>query len=109
MADPCDTPTDAFPSSAAFDAINSTLQADAAERKEAINKAKAVVAFNIKNDKGQEESWYLDLKDKGVVGKGAAPEGGKADGEFKQLLHQIMNSILTRLRCYCSDSFPFGC
>ncbi|PYH70653.1 SCP2 sterol-binding domain-containing protein [Aspergillus vadensis CBS 113365] len=70
---------DAFPSSAAFDAINSTLQADAAERKEAINKAKAVVAFNIKNDKGQEESWYLDLKDKGVVGKGAAPEGGKAD------------------------------
>ncbi|GFN18526.1 hypothetical protein AtubIFM55763_008707 [Aspergillus tubingensis] len=70
---------DAFPSSAAFDAINSTLQADAAERKEAINKAKAVVAFNIKNDKGQEESWYLDLKDKGAVGKGAAPEGGKAD------------------------------
>ncbi|PWY64863.1 lipid transfer protein [Aspergillus eucalypticola CBS 122712] len=70
---------DAFPSSAAFDAINSTLQADAAERKEAINKAKAVVAFNIKNDKGQEESWYLDLKDKGVVGKGAAPEKGKAD------------------------------
>ncbi|CAK40058.1 fatty acid-binding protein [Aspergillus awamori] len=70
---------DAFPSSAAFDAINSTLQADAAERKEAINKAKAVVAFNIKNDKGKEESWYLDLKDKGVVGKGAAPEGGKAD------------------------------
>ncbi|GKZ86153.1 hypothetical protein AnigIFM56816_001004 [Aspergillus niger] len=70
---------DAFPSSAAFDAIHSTLQADAAERKEAINKAKAVVAFNIKNDKGKEESWYLDLKDKGVVGKGAAPEGGKAD------------------------------
>lgn len=44
-----------------------------------------MVAFNIKNDKGKEESWYLDLKDKGVVGKGAAPEGGKADGEFKQL------------------------
>lgn len=85
MAEHRHPPTDAFPSSAAFDAINSTLQADAAERKEAINKAKAVVAFNIKNDKGKEESWYLDLKDKGVVGKGAAPEGGKADGEFKQL------------------------
>ncbi|GKZ25398.1 hypothetical protein AbraIFM66951_002433 [Aspergillus brasiliensis] len=70
---------DAFPSSAAFDAIHSTLQADDAERKDAINKAKAVVAFNIKNDKGKEESWHLDLKDKGVVGKGAAPEGGKAD------------------------------
>ena len=24
----------------------------------------------------------MDFKDKGVVGKGPAPEGGKADGEF---------------------------
>lgn len=62
--------------------INSTLQADAAERQDAINKAKAVVAFNLKNSSGQEEAWHLDLKEKGVVGKGAAPEGGKADGEF---------------------------
>ncbi|PWY88360.1 lipid transfer protein [Aspergillus heteromorphus CBS 117.55] len=69
----------AFPSSAAFDAINATLQSDAAERKDAINKAKAIVAFNIKNAKGEEESWHLDLKDKGHVAKGAAPAGGKAD------------------------------
>ncbi|PYH94753.1 putative lipid transfer protein [Aspergillus ellipticus CBS 707.79] len=69
----------AFPSSAAFDAINAALQSDAAERKDAINKAKAVVAFNIKNSNGEEESWHLDLKDKGVVAKGAAPTGGKAD------------------------------
>ena len=74
--------TDAFPSSAAFDVINSTLQADAAERKDAIEKAKAVVAFNLKNKDGQEEAWHLDLKDQGVVAKGAAPAGGKADGEF---------------------------
>ncbi|RAL03846.1 SCP2 sterol-binding domain-containing protein, partial [Aspergillus ibericus CBS 121593] len=69
---------DAFPSSAAFDAINATLQADAAERKDAIDKAKAVIAFNIKNSQNKEGSWYLDLKEKGVVGQGAPP-GGKAD------------------------------
>ncbi|RJE21169.1 SCP-2 sterol transfer family [Aspergillus sclerotialis] len=70
---------DAFPSSAAFDLINSTLQSDAAERKDAVEKAKAVVAFTLKNADGKEESWYLDLKEKGEVGKGAAPSGGKAD------------------------------
>ncbi|RAL07411.1 SCP2 sterol-binding domain-containing protein [Aspergillus homomorphus CBS 101889] len=70
---------DAFPSSAAFDAIHSALQSDAGERKEAIDKAKAVVSFNIKNSKGEEESWHLDLKDKGVVGKGPAPQGSKPD------------------------------
>ncbi|PYH84254.1 putative lipid transfer protein [Aspergillus uvarum CBS 121591] len=70
---------DAFPSSAAFDVINAALQSDAGERKDAIEKAKAVVSFNLKNSEGKEESWYLDLKDKGVVGKGAAPQGGKAD------------------------------
>ncbi|KAF9886865.1 hypothetical protein FE257_010988 [Aspergillus nanangensis] len=69
----------AFPSSAAFDVINSVLQADAAERKDAVDKAKAIVSFNLKNEQGQEESWYLDLKNKGEVGKGAAPAGGKAD------------------------------
>ncbi|KAJ5087008.1 hypothetical protein NUU61_008315 [Penicillium alfredii] len=70
---------DSFPSSAAFDAINQTLQGDAAERKDAVNKAKAVVAFNLKNSSGEEKSWYLDLKEKGEVGEGAAPQGGKAD------------------------------
>ncbi|BCR82777.1 SCP2 sterol-binding domain-containing protein [Aspergillus chevalieri] len=70
---------DEFPSSAAFDVINATLQADENERKDAISKAKAVVAFNIKNDAGKEEAWHLDLKEKGVVAKGAAPAGGKAD------------------------------
>ncbi|KAJ5679843.1 hypothetical protein N7462_008087 [Penicillium macrosclerotiorum] len=70
---------DSFPSSAAFDVINDTLQADAAERKDAVDKAKAIVAFNLKNSKGEEQSWYLDLKNKGEVGEGAAPPGGKAD------------------------------
>ncbi|EAS36298.1 lipid transfer protein [Coccidioides immitis RS] len=68
-----------FKSSAAFDIINSVLQADNAERQNAIKSAKAVFAFTLTNEKGETESWYLDFKDKGVVGKGAAPEGGKAD------------------------------
>lgn len=70
-----------FPSSAAFDAINGVLGADAKERQEAIKGAKAVFAFTLTNEGGETESWYLDLKDQGVVGKGDAPEGGKADGE----------------------------
>ncbi|KAJ0425110.1 SCP2 sterol-binding domain-containing protein [Aspergillus carlsbadensis] len=70
---------DGFPSSAAFDVINSSLQGDEAERKDAVKTAQTVVAFTLKNSSGKEESWYLDLKDKGVVGKGAAPPGGKAD------------------------------
>ncbi|KAL4878722.1 SCP2 sterol-binding domain-containing protein [Aspergillus karnatakaensis] len=68
-----------FPSSAAFDVINSTLQGDEAERKDAVKNAQTVVAFTLKNSSGKEQSWYLDLKDKGVVGKGASPPGGKAD------------------------------
>jgi hypothetical protein len=75
-----DINTDGFPSSAAFDVINSSLQGDEAERKDAVKTAQTVVAFTLKNSSGKEESWYLDLKDKGVVGKGAAPPGGKADG-----------------------------
>ncbi|KAJ5909411.1 hypothetical protein N7504_004054 [Penicillium tannophilum] len=70
---------DSHPSSAAFDVINETLQGDEAGRKEAINGAKAIVAFNIKNKDGKEEIWHLDLKNKGEVGQGAAPAGAKAD------------------------------
>ncbi|BCS24372.1 SCP2 sterol-binding domain-containing protein [Aspergillus puulaauensis] len=70
---------DGFESSAAFDVINSTLQGDEAERKDAISKAQTVVGFTLKNKEGKEESWHLDLKEKGVVGKGAAPAGKKAD------------------------------
>lgn len=69
-----------FPSSAAFDAIASSLSSDDAERKDAIKKGGAIFAFTLKKD-GKEESWYIDLKKDGVVGKGAAPEGGKANGK----------------------------
>lgn len=72
---------DSFPSSTAFDAINSSLQSDDAERKDAVKKGNAVFAFILKNKDGQTDSWYIDLKEKGEVAKGEAPSGKKADGQ----------------------------
>lgn len=72
---------DSFPSSAAFDTINSSLQSDDAERKDAVKKGNAVFAFTLKNKEGETDSWYIDLKEKGEVAKGEAPSGKKADGQ----------------------------
>ncbi|KAH0542127.1 hypothetical protein FGG08_003427 [Glutinoglossum americanum] len=69
----------AFPSSAAFDVISDALAADESERKDAIKKGGAVFAFTLKNRGGQVESWYIDLKEEGVVGRGVGPEGKKTD------------------------------
>merc|ERR1711964_874267 len=41
-----------------------------AERKDAIKQANAVFAFTLKNKAGETESWHIDLKNKGEVGKG---------------------------------------
>jgi hypothetical protein len=60
----------AFPSSEAFDVINSALTADEKERKDAIKQGNAVFAFTLKNKAGETESWNIDLKNKGEVGKG---------------------------------------
>jgi len=70
---------DSYPSSVAFDAINSALQSDESERKDTIKKGNAIFAFTLKNKEGQTESWYIDLKEKGEVAKGAAPAGKKAN------------------------------
>ncbi|ETN42666.1 uncharacterized protein HMPREF1541_01823 [Cyphellophora europaea CBS 101466] len=70
---------EAFPSSAAFDAIASALSADAAETKNAIKQGQAVFAFKLKNTSGKEEAWHIDLKETGQVAKGEAPAGKKAD------------------------------
>ena len=61
--------TDKFPSSAAFDAINSALS-DPAEKKAAVKQGNAVFAFTLKNAAGETESWHIDLKEKGEVCKG---------------------------------------
>ena len=72
--------SDSFPSSAAFDAINDSLKSNDADRKDAVKKGNAIFAFTLKNGSGESESWYIDLKEKGEVAKGEAPEGKKANG-----------------------------
>lgn len=82
---------DAFPSSAAFDAIASALSSDA-ERKDAIKKGGAIFAFTLKNEQGELESWHIDLKETGTVGKGLAPEGKKPGGKLPSFVNCIMAS-----------------
>ena len=61
--------------------ISESLKKDEGERKDAIKKGNAIFAFTLKNTQGNTESWYIDLKEKGEVGKGTAPQGKKADGK----------------------------
>lgn len=68
---------DSFPASAAFDVISDSLSSSEAERKDVIQKGKAIFGFTLKNKEGQEDSWYIDLKDTGSVSK-TAPK--KVDG-----------------------------
>jgi hypothetical protein len=78
---------DAFPSSEAFDLINSALTSSDAERKEAIKHGNAVFAFTLKNKAGETESWHIDLKTKGEVAKGAGdnPTGKLLQGELEPM------------------------
>ncbi|KAF2770234.1 sterol-binding-like protein [Teratosphaeria nubilosa] len=87
----------AFPSSAAFDQIASAISSDA-DRKDAIKKGGAIFSFTLKNG-GKEESWYIDLKESGKLGKGAAPDGKKAgvtmilsDADFQKLIEGKANA-----------------
>ncbi|KAK2612365.1 hypothetical protein QQS21_001629 [Conoideocrella luteorostrata] len=59
-----------FPSSAAFDVIDSVLAGSDGERKDAIKQANGIFAFTLKNKAGESESWHVDLKESGRVGKG---------------------------------------
>jgi hypothetical protein len=71
-----------FPSSAAFDTIGEALAASDKDRAEAIKNGGAIFAFTLKNKAGKEESWHIDLKKEGKVGKGTAPSGQKPTGLF---------------------------
>ncbi|GAB7351675.1 hypothetical protein MBLNU459_g2272t1 [Dothideomycetes sp. NU459] len=88
-----------FPSSAAFDAINDALSSSDAERKDAIKKGGAIFAFTLKNESGAQESWHIDLKETGTVGKGTAPDGKKSnvqlnlsDADFAKLISGKANA-----------------
>lgn len=91
-------PTADFPSSAAFDAIEASLAASPADRKAAIKSGNGIFAFTLKNA-GKEESWHIDLKETGTVGRGVALEGKKAtvtlvlnDAEFQKLIEGKANA-----------------
>lgn len=71
---------DAWPSSAGFDLIADALKDDA-QKQDAIKKGGNIFAFTLKNDQGKEESWHIDLKETGTVGKGLAPQGKKPGGK----------------------------
>ncbi len=51
-----------------------------------MKKGNAVFGFTLKNQQGETDSWYIDLKNTGDVAKGEAPAGKKADGEPPHLL-----------------------
>lgn len=81
----------------AFDAISSSLSSSA-DRQDAIKKGAAIFAFTLKNS-GKEESWFIDLKETGTVGKGLAPEGKKPavtlvlnDADFGKLVQGKANA-----------------
>ena len=87
------TPPDAIPSSAAFDAIQQSLSSDPSEQKDAIKQGGAIFAFTIKNG-STTDSWHIDLKNKGVVGKGLKTEDDQkpqvtlqlSDADFQKLI-----------------------
>ncbi len=73
-----DRHADKFPASAAFVDIDEALNASEADRKDAIKQANAIFGFTLTNPAGDKESWHIDLKNTGRVGKGlgdAKPTG----------------------------------
>ena len=51
--------------------------------KDAVSQANAVFAFTLKNQAGETESWHIDLKEKGAVGKGL---GNKPSGMYQRCM-----------------------
>ncbi|KAL2837116.1 putative lipid transfer protein [Aspergillus pseudoustus] len=85
---------DSFPGSAAFDTISTAFASDETERENAIKAGGAVYSFTLVNKDGKQESWYMDLKKEGKVGKGAAPTGGKPDVSIR-LADETFASIVS--------------
>lgn len=68
--------TDKFPASVFFETMNSALSSEA-DKKQAMDMGKGIYAFTLKNAAGDTDSWHIDLKKEGKVGKGV---GEKPDG-----------------------------
>lgn len=56
--------------------MNNALSSDA-DKKQAMDMGKGIYAFTLKNAAGETDSWHIDLKKEGKVGKGV---GEKPDG-----------------------------
>ena len=82
--------------------INESLLSSDAERKEAIQKGKAIFGFTLKNKEGKEDSWFIDLKDTGKVSK-EPPK--KPDG--MPALIQVLALVFRFADCNTFDSRPF--
>jgi hypothetical protein len=89
---------DAFPSSEAFDVINSALTASDVERKDAIKQGNAVFAFTLKNKAGETESWHIDLQSKGEVGKGLGEKPTGKQGFYRMSQAELQIRPATRAR-----------
>ncbi|KAK2625754.1 hypothetical protein QTJ16_005066 [Diplocarpon rosae] len=85
-----------FPASEAFDAINESLKSSDADRKDAIKQGNAVFAFTLKNKAGETDSWHIDLKNKGEVGKGLGEKAtvtlSLSDDDFGKLVSGKANA-----------------
>ena len=66
----------------AFDAINDALSSSEADKKDAIKQGNAVFAFTLKNSAGETESWNIDLKNSGTVGKGLGEKPNGMDSIY---------------------------
>ena len=91
---------DKIPASNLFDQINEQLANNQAEVKDAIKKGNGIFAFTIKGNSGEEDSWHVDLKETGRVGKGL---GNKPNGML--LSFSAFNPSVSRLM-YDPPSYP---
>jgi multifunctional beta-oxidation protein len=88
-----------FKSSMVFVRLATSMSSqDASKRKEQVNKVKAVFQFDVKNDSGKTQTWYVDLKNgAGAIGLGAPPAGkpdatiALADNDFLDLAEGRLN------------------
>ncbi|KAA8565253.1 hypothetical protein EYC84_010979 [Monilinia fructicola] len=87
---------DAFPSSAAFEAIAASLAASPTDRASAIKQGNAVFAFTLKNKAGETATWHIDLKKDGTVGTGPGEKPTVtlllSDEDFGKLVRGQANS-----------------
>ncbi|KAA8910273.1 putative fatty acid-binding protein [Sphaerosporella brunnea] len=79
----------AFPSSTTFDLISTALQ-DGNTKADAIKRGNGIFVFTLKNSAGETESWYIDLKSTGEVGKGVPEKSdvtlSLSDEDFAKLV-----------------------